>query len=116
MVAADGRQCVVVLVVVADQKARRRLYGAGDRLQTSYDIAAFIVHWNDDVESLQIRQNSSDDAGTVEMTPYIEHRFAFDVGFPIGSMGSTKNQEIAPGNHLVKRSKFGVRRHKRIGG
>ena len=46
----DRRQGVVVGMVVADQHARRRGHRAGQAGQSRDDVAAFVVHGNDDVE------------------------------------------------------------------
>jgi hypothetical protein len=50
-IVANWRQRVVVLAVVADQHVLRRCHRAGDRLQRSQDIGAFVVHKEDDVEA-----------------------------------------------------------------
>ena len=49
-IALDRRQGVVVGMVVADQHARRRGQRAGQAGQSRDDVAAFVVHGNDDVE------------------------------------------------------------------
>jgi hypothetical protein len=48
---ANRRQRVVVLAVVADQRALWGRHCARDRLQRSQDIGAFVVHRDDDVEA-----------------------------------------------------------------
>ncbi len=50
-ICGNGRQCVVVFTIVANEHAKRGAYVAGECAQGRNNIRPFIIDWNNDVEA-----------------------------------------------------------------
>ena len=79
---------IVILAVIADEHARRRLQVMAERLQGPQDIAAFVVNWNDDVEAVS---HSTDDIRAVQEAPDIDHGLALEIRVLVASVRRTQD-------------------------